>query len=81
MARFSARTILYAAKKEAGMLTDHEPIAHDVHVEALTIDGALPPELCGTLYRNGPNPAEGTKPAHRFLGAGRLTTRPLPPCP
>ncbi|WP_394821709.1 carotenoid oxygenase family protein [Pendulispora albinea] len=37
----------------------------------LTVIGELPPDLCGTYVRNGPNPRSGTSPAW-FAGDGML---------
>ena len=54
------------------MLTNRNPISCEIHAEALTIQGNFPPGLCGTLYRNGPNPEMGAEPAHWFLGAGMV---------
>jgi len=39
---------------------------------ALTVQGELPRELAGTLFRNGPNPQFDTPDAHWFVGDGML---------
>lgn len=43
--------------------------------EPLTVEGALPPELCGTLYRNGPGQfgQHGRRYSHPFEGDGAVT--------
>lgn len=49
------------------------PVDQEVTAGELKVHGALPPELCGVLMRNGPNPA-GTIPAkhHWFVGDAML---------
>lgn len=44
------------------------PVADEVVLEDLEVDGNVPPELDGTLVRNGPNPFAG-----RFEGDGMLS--------
>ncbi len=53
-----------AVDLNAGVLA---PVADEVDVVDLPVDGTLPPELDGVLIRNGPNPLDG-----RFDGAGVL---------
>lgn len=38
----------------------------------LPVTGALPPELTGRYFRNGPNPLPGADPGHWFLGDGMV---------
>ena len=33
-----------------------EPVAHEIDADDLPVEGALPPELTGAYFRNGPNP-------------------------
>ena len=44
------------------------PVADEVVIEDLEVDGHIPPELGGTLVRNGPNPFAG-----RFEGGDMLS--------
>ena len=48
------------------------PIAFECDAPALKIEGELPRELNGTLYRNGPNPQFDSPGAHWFVGDGML---------
>lgn len=49
------------------------PVEREVTVGALTVHGALPPELSGVLLRNGPNPAGPIPPKHHwFIGDAML---------
>lgn len=50
---------------------NYAPVADEVEILDLTIDGALPPELVGTYVRNGSNPQAGSS-GHWFLGDGML---------
>jgi carotenoid cleavage dioxygenase-like enzyme len=47
------------------------PVDDEIEAVALTVDGALPPELDGLYVRNGSNPASGSS-AHWFLGDGMV---------
>ena len=54
-------------------LTGHyTPVADEITVTGLTVDGSLPPELTGRLLRNGHNPQPGVTPAHWFKGSGMV---------
>jgi carotenoid cleavage dioxygenase-like enzyme len=44
------------------------PVATEVTIDDLAVTGELPPELNGTLFRNGPNPFDG-----HFIGADMLS--------
>ncbi|MCX4803850.1 carotenoid oxygenase family protein [Streptomyces sp. NBC_01214] len=54
-------------------LTGHyTPVAEEVSVSGLTVEGTLPPELTGRLLRNGHNPKPGVTPTHWFKGSGMV---------
>ncbi|MEU7739497.1 carotenoid oxygenase family protein [Nonomuraea sp. NPDC049158] len=48
------------------------PVADESEAYDLPISGALPAELTGRYFRNGPNPKPGDDPGHWFGGAGML---------
>src|SRR5947209_7495826 len=48
------------------------PIPFECDAPFLKIEGELPRELNGTLYRNGPNPQFAAPGAHWFVGDGML---------
>ena len=48
------------------------PISFEADASNLRIEGELPRELNGTLYRNGPNPQFPSPSAHWFVGDGML---------
>src|ERR1700750_582596 len=48
------------------------PIPFESDAPFLKIQGELPRELNGTLYRNGPNPQFESPGAHWFVGDGML---------
>src|ERR1041384_1134551 len=50
------------------------PLLIEADAHDLPVIGAMPPELDGTLYRNGPNPQFRPRDAgyHWFLGDGML---------
>src|SRR5881227_3859335 len=48
------------------------PIAFETDAPLLEVQGELPRELNGTLYRNGPNPQFDAPGAHWFVGDGML---------
>lgn len=51
----------------------HAPVHDELDVEDLDVSGAIPPELCGTFLRNGPNPMfEPVGRYHLFDGDGML---------
>src|SRR5436305_1028486 len=52
--------------------TNLAPIPFECDAPFLKIQGELPPELNGTLYRNGPNPQFASPGAHWFVGDGML---------
>jgi carotenoid cleavage dioxygenase len=54
------------------MQDNYAPVADEVTAEALVVDGAIPPELNGRFFRNGPNPRPGNAQAHWFLGDGMI---------
>ena len=47
------------------------PVPEEVTASDLEVRGAIPPELAGCYYRNGPNPRSGDSP-HWFLGDGMI---------
>ncbi len=48
------------------------PISFEADAPNLAIEGELPRELNGTLYRNGPNPQFPSPSSHWFVGDGML---------
>ena len=51
----------------------HAPVARETSADDLLVEGELPPDLCGTYVRNGPNPVfEPRNPYHWFDGDGML---------
>ena len=52
--------------------TNLAPIPFESDAAFLKIEGELPRELNGTLYRNGPNPQFESPGAHWFVGDGML---------
>lgn len=57
---------------EPAVLNNLAPIPMECDAPFLKIEGELPPELNGTLYRNGPNPQFDAPGAHWFVGDGML---------
>src|SRR4030088_1553397 len=52
--------------------TNQAPIPFECDAPFLKVEGELPHELNGTLYRNGPNPQFEAPGAHWFVGDGML---------
>lgn len=50
---------------------NYAPVQDEVTLDALEVEGAIPPELDGLYLRNGPNPSEGSS-QHWFFGDGML---------
>ncbi len=48
------------------------PVPDEITVADLAVTGALPPELSGRYFRNGPNPLPGEDPGHWFMGHGMI---------
>jgi carotenoid cleavage dioxygenase len=48
------------------------PVIAEHDLQNLTVHGALPPGLTGTLYRNGPNPLNEAATPHWFFGDGMV---------
>ncbi|WP_327087006.1 carotenoid oxygenase family protein [Nonomuraea sp. NBC_01738] len=48
------------------------PVPDEIDAHDLEVTGALPPELTGRYFRNGPNPRPGEDPGHWFGGHGML---------
>ncbi|WP_326825352.1 carotenoid oxygenase family protein [Streptosporangium sp. NBC_01756] len=48
------------------------PVPDEIDAHDLPVSGALPPELTGRYFRNGPNPLPGERPGHWFNGHGML---------
>ncbi|MFD2419634.1 carotenoid oxygenase family protein [Amycolatopsis pigmentata] len=54
-------------------LTGHlAPVSDEIEAVGLPVVGALPPELTGRYFRNGPNPLPGEDPGSWFTGHGML---------
>ena len=54
-------------------LTGHlAPVDDEIQAFDLPVEGALPTELTGRYFRNGPNPRPGDDPGHWFIGAGMI---------
>ncbi|MFI6919154.1 carotenoid oxygenase family protein [Nonomuraea spiralis] len=51
---------------------DLAPVPDEIEAHDLEITGALPAELTGRYFRNGPNPRPGEDPGHWFGGHGML---------
>ncbi|PLC03548.1 carotenoid oxygenase [Variovorax sp. RO1] len=53
---------------------NYAPLTEEHDIAALAIDGAIPPELSGTLYRVGPSPQHAPRDDnyHRFSGDGMV---------
>jgi carotenoid cleavage dioxygenase-like enzyme len=48
------------------------PLAAEIDAIDLPVTGAIPPELAGRFFRNGPNPRQAEAMAHPFLGDGMV---------
>ncbi|GAA4200300.1 carotenoid oxygenase family protein [Microbispora amethystogenes] len=48
------------------------PVPDEIDALDLPVEGALPPELTGRYFRNGPNPRPGDDPGHWFVGHGMI---------
>jgi carotenoid cleavage dioxygenase-like enzyme len=48
------------------------PVPDEIDAVDLPVTGALPDELNGRYFRNGPNPLPGQDPGHWFAGHGML---------
>ncbi len=48
------------------------PVPDEIEALDLPVTGALPPELTGRYFRNGPNPKPGEDPGHWFSGNGMI---------
>nr|WP_205862906.1 carotenoid oxygenase family protein [Planosporangium thailandense] len=48
------------------------PVPDEIDAVDLPVAGALPAELTGRYFRNGPNPLPGQDPGHWFLGPGMI---------
>ncbi|GAA1873970.1 carotenoid oxygenase family protein [Pseudonocardia ailaonensis] len=48
------------------------PVPDEIEAVDLPVTGALPAELTGRYFRNGPNPLPGQDPGHWFAGQGML---------
>ena len=53
-------------------VSNRGPIRFETELASLKVTGALPRDLNGTLYRNGPNPQFESAAAHWFVGDGML---------
>ncbi|MBW8483884.1 carotenoid oxygenase family protein [Actinomadura parmotrematis] len=50
----------------------HAPVPDEIDAHGLDVTGALPAELTGRYFRNGPNPRPGRPSGHWFTGPGML---------
>lgn len=48
------------------------PLAAEIDAIDLAMTGAIPPELAGRFFRNGPNPRQAEAMLHPFLGDGMV---------
>ena len=48
------------------------PVPDEIDAHDLPVEGALPVELAGRYFRNGPNPAPGRSTGHWFVGDGMV---------
>lgn len=48
------------------------PVPDEIDAHDLQVTGALPAELTGRFFRNGPNPRPGENPGHWFAGHGMV---------
>ncbi|WP_433140951.1 carotenoid oxygenase family protein [Actinomadura nitritigenes] len=48
------------------------PVPDEIGATGLEVTGALPPELTGRYFRNGPNPLPGRPSGHWFTGPGMI---------
>jgi carotenoid cleavage dioxygenase-like enzyme len=48
------------------------PVPDEIDAQHLAVDGALPFELTGRYFRNGPNPRPGDVAPHWFMGHGMI---------
>ncbi|MBW0113466.1 carotenoid oxygenase family protein, partial [Pseudonocardia sp. KRD-182] len=54
-------------------MTGHfAPVPDEIEATDLPVEGAIPPELTGRYFRNGPNPLPGEVSPHWFTGHGML---------
>lgn len=61
-----------ARKPPFFMRGNYAPVADEVVLNDLTIEGRIPDGLNGLYLRNGPNPSPGHTPGHWFMGDGML---------
>jgi len=50
----------------------YAPAADEIDAAPLTVEGRIPPELCGRYFRNGPNPRPGVDPGLWWAGTGMV---------
>ncbi|MBM7786689.1 carotenoid oxygenase family protein [Tenggerimyces flavus] len=50
----------------------YAPVPDEIDAVDLPVTGALPAELSGRYFRNGPNPVPGDDPGHWFAGHGMV---------
>jgi carotenoid cleavage dioxygenase len=50
----------------------YAPVPDEIDASDLAVEGALPTELSGRYFRNGPNPVPGDDPGHWFAGHGMV---------
>ena len=48
------------------------PVPDEIEAVDLHVEGALPTELTGRYFRNGPNPVPGEDTGHWFTGPGMI---------
>jgi carotenoid cleavage dioxygenase-like enzyme len=54
------------------MRGNYAPVADEVTLTGLEVEGRVPDGLNGLYLRNGPNPSPGKTPGHWFMGDGML---------
>ncbi len=50
----------------------YAPVPDEIGARDLTVEGRIPPELCGRYFRNGPNPKPGVDPGIWWGGSGMV---------
>src|SRR5882757_7975628 len=50
----------------------YAPAADEIDAAPLTVEGRIPPDLCGRYFRNGPNPRPGVDPGLWWAGTGMV---------
>ena len=74
VAEFNRKRLPRPAHAHPFLTGIHTPMAEELTLETLRVDGEIPAALTGRYLRNGPNPAIAPDPAsyHWFAGAGMV---------